>query len=87
MARSRKKAIIKHKCGYYQTYGHRALRRKVKIQISQENWEIFPILNEIMNKWNVSDWYFRIDPTDVRNKTWWVTENSKIVNGKVYIPK
>ena len=87
MARSRKNASITDKQKYAARLGHRRLRRKVKVQLSQNKWETFPVLDEMINPYDICDYWWKIEPTDVHNKLWWVDKKAKIINGIVYIPK
>lgn len=94
MARSRKKAFVKAKDRDFQKYGHSALRRKVRMKLSQNDWETMPVMDEMVNSWTVidivydlADWVDRLDrDSDARTK--YITDyNMKKINGNWMIPK
>lgn len=87
MSRSRKKAFVKKGSTYFRRKSHAKLRRKVKVLISQEKWETMPKLAEMELGWNIIDWRWATNPTDVREQKWWVDNTAKIINGQVYISK
>lgn len=52
---------------YFKKLTHKRLRRKVKIQLSQDDWETMPHRYEMVDPWDIDDWIWYQDDNETRN--------------------